>query len=120
MDIDHNYISGIENYTIITAQSEESSNETVSTTDRILIKNDYIAQQSQSQNISNPEIQLQMNKLFSLVEKERKILHHKEKFSPKGEKKSFNTLKNGIQMIHHNLDNFFTLKINKKKLRKED
>lgn len=122
MDIDQNIILGIENLNNNTTESEESSNETLSTTDRILIKTDYSAQQvqEQSQEIINPEMEQHMNKLLSLIEREKKVLNHKDKVFPPSDKKSFNKLKNGIQMIHHNMDNFFTLKINKKKFRKED
>lgn len=104
------------------ALNDNSSYETNSTADR----NDYYQMansQGQSQNnLNNPILDHQV-KLLALIEKERGVLKELEKPKNKDGKKDFSELKNNIQMIQENLDNFFIyniIKVSKKKLRKDD
>jgi hypothetical protein len=57
--------------------------------------------------------EVDLNKLSLLIEKEKKVLA--EEKSQSNSKMTFSELKNNVQMILHNLDNFFIVVPDKKK-----
>lgn len=104
--------------TVSNNNNDSISNETSSTAD----KNDFYDINIDNQDntgliVNQPNI----SKLSALIEKEKGVLltiQNKKEY-----KKDFEELKNNIQMIQHNLDNFFVynmIKVSKKKMRKED
>lgn len=77
-----------------------------------------------SDSINNNEVlinQIDSNKLIDLISKEKHALSNLNlELSPSLRKPSFMEIKNNVQMIQHNIDNFFTLPGKKRKIKKEE
>jgi hypothetical protein len=105
--------------------TDNSSNQTTSTADRFET-NQVSAQNTQQMNLDGIPLNNENNimKLAALIEKEKVVLKDLSVSNKKKEtKKDFTEIKNNIQMIHHNLDNFFVynfIKANKKKLKRDE
>lgn len=99
----------------------ENSNQTKSTADKFNNELHQRPANFQPSVQTNEEMLLNLVKLNSLIEKEKSLLSNAGK--PSLHKKQFADLKNSIQLIEENLDNFFVIPFlgkGKSKKKKDD
>ena len=99
-------------------QIDDYSNQSASTQDKFENKSEFDEFQ---QNIAQVEINHNMSKLSNLMNKEKSLIQLKSiQINSTNKIKRFPQMREGIQMVHHNLDNFFTVNINYKKYQRKE
>ena len=101
-----------------TMQIDDYSNQSASTQDKFENKFEF---EDFQQNIVQAEISQNMLKLSKLMNKEKSLIELKaNNISQNNRAKNFPEIREGIQMVHHNLDNFFIVTLKKKKYQRKE